>query len=942
MEEGSFDLPYWDYNAGTTMNTSVTVSNDAKTVVASFVNFALLYVDGSISGRVREASGSHGNITVELIRCDTYDADDEECGRYDRDNFPTQTTETKSNGTWEFDDLLEGWYEIYVGEAGYLAADIDDDDVIDDDGGNESPEMHTGLLKGKRDLASSNNFYVYDNGLDDDDDMEEIEVEGTTDPDEDPEDLAASANIADQGANMATAITGVRSTPITFASKSVSVEPDIHKDATFTATTGAGKTLKSWPISKGVATVGLDWDKTGSKDEGAATKATEITVTVTAENGYDDHDYTFSASRTNPVGFDLLASDFMVEAPSGSEITKAFGQIDQFTVNVAEKADELTFTVELEDIEKQVLMVSMGGDEVEPSNRKRADRADEQRYEVELDDGATIIDLMVTSEDNEEQSYQLIVRRDARSGDATLKALSLSDGGLSPAFDAATTSYTASVENDVEEITVTATKNHSGATVVQSPDNPVALTEGAATRITVTVNAEDGTTGEYTVRVTRDAPGISADATLSALSLSAGELSPDFDPAMLAYTASVGNAVEEVTVTATANHSSADVVYDPGAKVDLEVGVPKTITVTVTAEDGSTDEEYTVTVTREAPGVSMDATLSALSLSDGTLSPAFDAAITAYKASVANGVDEVTVTATKSHTSATVAYDPGSTVDLDVGPNTITVTVTAGDGTTTETYTVTVTRAGAGTGSNDADLSGLSLSAGTLTPAFDAAITSYTASVATGISTVTVTPTANDPDANFAQSPTNPVALAVGTNPITVTVTAEDETTTKAYTVTVTRAAAPATPGLLVSIEDVTILEGDDRAYTVRLATRPSGDVTVTIVDAEAHDDNPTGVAVEHITTTRDMLIFDETNWNRARTVTISVGEDDNETTEIANILHHTDPNGQYAPEDTVAIKVTAKDNDVVAGAAIRVDQRTVSLSEDDDDDGSAMVMVRL
>ncbi len=193
VEEGEFALPYWDYNAGTTMNTSVTVSNAAGTVSASFVNFALLYVDGTISGRVREASGSPGNITVELIRCDTYDADDAECSTYDRDNFPTLTTETNRNGTWEFDDLLEGWYEVYVGEAGYLAADIDADYRIDDDGGMESPEMHTGLLKGKRDLASSNNFYVYDNGLDDDDDMEEIEVEGTTDPDEDPEDLAASA-----------------------------------------------------------------------------------------------------------------------------------------------------------------------------------------------------------------------------------------------------------------------------------------------------------------------------------------------------------------------------------------------------------------------------------------------------------------------------------------------------------------------------------------------------------------------------------------------------------------------------------------------------------------------------------------------------------------------------------------------------------------------------
>ena len=117
-EEGDFALPYWDYNKGMTMMTKVTVSNATGTVSADFVNFALLYSDGSISGRVREASGNPGNITIELIRCETYDADDEECATYDRDAFPTQTTETGSNGTWEFNDLLEGWYEVYVGEAG--------------------------------------------------------------------------------------------------------------------------------------------------------------------------------------------------------------------------------------------------------------------------------------------------------------------------------------------------------------------------------------------------------------------------------------------------------------------------------------------------------------------------------------------------------------------------------------------------------------------------------------------------------------------------------------------------------------------------------------------------------------------------------------------------------------------------------------------------------
>ena len=938
VEEGEFALPYWDYNEGTTKNTSVTVSNARGTVSASFVNFALLYVDGSISGRVREASGSPGNITVELIRCETYDAGDAECDTYDRDNFPTETTETASNGTWEFDDLLEGWYEVYVGEAGYLAADVDADYRIDDDGGMESPEMHTGLLKGRRDLASGNNFYVYDNGLDDDDDLDDIEVEGTTDPDEDPEDLAASAAIAAQGANMATAITGVSSTPITFGSESVTVEPDVHRDATFRVTTGAGTTLKSWPISSsGVATVDLDWNKTGTTGEGMGPKETEITVSVTAENGYDDHDYSFSAFMMDPVGNDLLASDFMVEDPSGTEITRAFGQIDQFTVNVAEKAEELTFTVELEDIEKQVLMVSMDGDEVMPSDRKRADRTDEQRYEVELEDGANTIDLMVTSEDGEERSYQVVVRRDARSSDAALSALSLSAGTLSPAFNAATTSYTASVGNAVSSVTVTATPNHDGASVAQSPANPVALAVGV-NPITVTVTAEDGTTGAYTVRVTRDAPGVSSDADLGALSLSAGELSPRFDPAMPDYTASVANAVSEVTVTATANHSSASVAQDPVNPVALEEGATE-ITLTVTAQDGTTTKAYTVTVTREAPGVSADADLSDLSLSAGTLSPTFDAATTSYTASVANTVTSVTVTAMANHTSASVAQDPDNPVALTVGvAREITVTVTAGDGTTMKEYTVTVTRSSPGA-STVATLSALSLSGVTLNEVWAATTYAYTADVGNSVASTTVAATATDGGATVTLPDPNPVALAEGATTITVTVTAEAGNM-QDYTVTVTREAAPTVPGLLLSIEDVTIDEGDERNYTARLTTRPSGDVTVTIT-VEAHDDYDGTVG--NITVPRTPLVFTEANWNRAKTVTIIVAEDDdNETTEIANINHDIDGSGSYDGLDDVAIKVTATDNDVVAGAAIRVDKTTVGLTEDDEDDGSAMVMVRL
>ena len=102
-----------------------------------------------------------------------------------------------------------------------------------------------------------------------------------------------------------------------------------------------------------------------------------------------------------------------------------------------------------------------------------------------------------------------------------------------------------------------------------------------------------------------------------------------------------------------------------------------------------------------------DATLSALSVSGATLSPAFDAATTRYQATVANSVSQATITQTTSESTATVEYLDSSDATLtdadtmtaglqvnlsSVGSNIVKVKVTAPDTTTTETYTVNVFR----------------------------------------------------------------------------------------------------------------------------------------------------------------------------------------------------------------------------------------------------------
>ncbi len=96
-----------------------------------------------------------------------------------------------------------------------------------------------------------------------------------------------------------------------------------------------------------------------------------------------------------------------------------------------------------------------------------------------------------------------------------------------------------------------------------------------------------------------------------------------------------------------------------------------------------------------------------------------------------------------------------------------------------------------------ADLTGLSLSDGTLTPAFTTLTTSYSATVASSVSSLTVTPTALDPNATITVdgSPVTSgqasaaISLDEGSNVILTVVVSADTSTTVTYTITITRGA---------------------------------------------------------------------------------------------------------------------------------------------------------
>ncbi len=103
--------------------------------------------------------------------------------------------------------------------------------------------------------------------------------------------------------------------------------------------------------------------------------------------------------------------------------------------------------------------------------------------------------------------------------------------------------------------------------------------------------------------------------------------------------------------------------------------------------EGTASAGTAVTVTTPQP--SLNANLSSIRLSEGTLSPKFKSGTTSYTATVKNSVEKITVTANTQAGDSTVSG--AGTFNLKEGDNKVALTVTAASG-AKKVYTVTVKR----------------------------------------------------------------------------------------------------------------------------------------------------------------------------------------------------------------------------------------------------------
>jgi gliding motility-associated-like protein len=423
--------------------------------------------------------------------------------------------------------------------------------------------------------------------------------------------------------------------------------------------------------------------------------------------------------------------------------------------------------------------------------------------------GNNSVTVATTSQDSSKtRTYTINVVRIA--DNALLGNLIPSVSFISPAFNRTVSVYNVVVTNAVSsfKITPVADASYPGVTVKV---NGVGVTPGSASQaiplvignnvISTVVTSAGGTVSHtYTTTVTRQ----SNNANLTNLTINPGHLSPAFAAATQNYGAFLTHTTTSVDITATPANPNARMTVDG---VPLPAGTTtfnqplklgsNVIQIVVTSQDGSKVRNYLLSLTRPSD----NSNLRNLSITSGPLSPAFAINTLNYAVSVPNDSTYIRVKPYAENSNALITVNGTDVysnnfspyIPLAAGANTISVVVLSQDSSKVRTYKIVVTRL-----SNNANLAGITLSSGTLSPAFAAGTISYTSSVSNATSSITVKPVAVNGHASMKVNGVSvpfggtsaSLPLAVGNNTITVAATSEDLSKTRTYTVTVNRAPA--------------------------------------------------------------------------------------------------------------------------------------------------------
>lgn len=195
--------------------------------------------------------------------------------------------------------------------------------------------------------------------------------------------------------------------------------------------------------------------------------------------------------------------------------------------------------------------------------------------------------ITVTAENGAQKTYTIYVfRNDSRDSNAYLSSITVSKGSIK--FNRASYNYNVNVASDVESITIEAHAESAKATVEGAGTKKLKLGRNT---FNITVQAENGTTKTYVVKVTRK-DDRSDNNKLKSLKISKGELK--FNSNKTEYELAVDYDVTKISFEAQAEDKKSTIT---GLEErNLEIG-PNVINIDVKAENGDV-RTYKITVIR--------------------------------------------------------------------------------------------------------------------------------------------------------------------------------------------------------------------------------------------------------------------------------------------------------------------------------------------------------
>ena len=434
-DEADLGKPFWNRasTAGGTMgNGTVTYAEGTGTArrTDTYYNFALVYTDGEVSGKVHNVSGSNASIDIIISTPNPLD-DDEKV-----------ETVGAISGNFELGGLIEAvGYTAVIEDAGFeppcMGADgMPDDNMEDadgdcglDDNNDPNPRFPTMLMadiEGENDHEGMGTLYVYNSRMAVDDELATLSVKGITSNADDAEavDLgtydAAGATQDGTGTDVITSITGT----ITWASATVTVLATVSEDAGYTVKIGATNFLVH--ATRGATVTLPDYATDAAPVDGTAVAGTPrestITIEVTAENGYNDHSYTFELSRAAPVGYGLEVGDVQINGSALSSSDDGLSAQDAWVAATAEGETTLTMILDLTEIAETTdcgqTVVVKDGDVVK--NRDEDSSACAPEYTLtgaSVASGGNLHTIAVTSQDNKTEVYYLYVNNTPDAGE---------------------------------------------------------------------------------------------------------------------------------------------------------------------------------------------------------------------------------------------------------------------------------------------------------------------------------------------------------------------------------------------------------------------------------------------------------------------------------------------------------------------------------------------